>query len=304
MKLASLTSFLWLINLTVRACSAEDAIPGVSSTIPPSAIDAIIPNRVYVLKIDCISCPFLTRHSNSNEWETDPRPNQLVLPLYIDNSPSRLYLGGKTLSPLWYERRAPSFYSLPHPFAPPFMADQIGTNKTSRQRDWLFTQEFELAYEYDMVTYAPKDRVREWEVLIEFEITGLRHEEHVPKDIPFFDSGVDRRMEGAVPGVTSVVRLVLGYTDLEEMIITALELMPKDSLAGFATKAIETLHEATELNGAKSITSENWGGRLRDISGPDGKYMYTEHVSFKPGEWNDCGRKYEWGGRSCARWMI
>ena len=23
--------------------------------------------------------------------------------------------------------------------------------------------------------------------------------------------------------------------------------------------------------------------------------MYTEHVSFKPGEWNDCGRKDEWG---------
>ena len=295
MNLATLTSFLWLINLTVRVHSVEDAAPGVSSTTPPSAIDIIIPNRVYVLKIDCISCPFLTRRSNSNEWETDPRPNQLVLPFYIDSSPSRLYLGGKTLNPLWYERRAPSFYSLPHPFAPPFVAEQIDTNKTARQQDRLFIREFELAYEYDMVTYAPKDRVREWEVLIEFEITGLRHEEHVPKDIPFFDSGMDRRTEGAVPGVTSVVRLVLGYTDLEEMIITALELMPKDSMAKLATKVTRTLREATELKGDKSITSANWGGRLRDINGPDGKYMYTEHVSFKPGEWNDCGRKDEWG---------
>ena len=294
MKLATCTSF-WLVNLTVWVHSAADTAAEVSSTTHPSAIETIIPNRVYVLKIDCISCPFLTRHSNSKEWETNPRPNQLVLPLYIDSSPSRLYLGGKTLNPLWYERRAPSFYSLPHPFAPPFMADQIDTDKTSRQQDRLVTRDFQLAYEYDMVTYAPKNRVQEWEVLIEFEITGLGHEEHVPKDIPFFDSGVDKQLEGAIPGVTSVVRLVLGYTDLEEMIITALELMPKDSMAEFASKAVGALHKAAGLKGDKSITSSNWGGRLRDINGPDGKYMYTEHVSFKPGEWNDCGRKDEWG---------
>ena len=156
-------------------------------------------------------------------------------------------------------------------------------------------RQFELAYEYNMVTYAPKDRAREWEVLIQFEITGLRHEEHRPRDIPFFGSGVDGRKAGTVPGVTSVVRLVLGYTELEEMEISALELMPKDGMDRFAPRAIEALRKAAEAKGDESITTTNWGGRLRDINGPDGKDMYTEHVSFKPGEWNDCGRKDEWG---------
>ena len=156
-------------------------------------------------------------------------------------------------------------------------------------------RQFELAYEYDMVTYAPKDRAREWEVLIQFEITGLRHEEHRPRDIPFFGSGVDERKGGTVPGVTSVVRLIVGYTEVEEMEISALELMPKDGMDRFAPTAIEALRKAAEVKGDESITTANWGGRLRDINGPDGKDMYTEHVSFKPGEWNDCGRKDEWG---------
>ena len=297
MRLALFTSFLCLFSLEVRAHPAQDAAPELSLTSPFSSIETIIPNRVFVLHLDCISCPFLTSRSNGNEWEKDPRPNQLVQSLFIDGSPPRLYFGGGgTLNPLWYERRAPSFYSLPHPFAPPFTAAQHGVNKTAVQKeDESFIREFELAYEYDMVTYAPKDRVREWEVLIQFEITGLRHEEHVPKDIPFFVSGVDQGVKGAVPGVTSIVRLVLGYTELEEMRTTAVELMPKDDMVELAGDAIKTLRKAAELKGAESITTANWGGRLRDINGPDGRDMYTEHVSFKPGEWNDCGRKDEWG---------
>ena len=95
--------------------------------------------------------------------------------------------------------------------------------------------------------------------------------------------------------MTSVVRLVLGYTDREEMIITALELMPKEGMSQFASEKVEALRKAAELNGEKGITTANWGGRLRDINGAEGKDMYTDHVSFKPGDWNDCGRKDEWG---------
>ena len=265
-----------------------------------SSIETVIPNRSYLLKIDCVSCPYLMRHSNRDEWESEPRPSQLTLGLYIDGPRPRLYLQGESLNLLWYERRAPTFYNLPYPFAPPFTANQIGTNETlQREEDnigyGMPIRQFELAYEYDMVTYAPKDRARGWEVLIQFEITGLRHEEHRPKDIPFFGSGVYERKGGTVPGVTSVVRLVLGYTELEEMEISALELMPKDGMDRFAPEAIEALHKAAEVKGDESITTKNWGGRLRDINGPDGKDMYIEHVSFKPGEWNDCGRKDEWG---------
>lgn len=191
-------------------------------------------------------------------------------------------------------------YSQPHPFAPPFTANQIGVNETLEQEEnnngWgIPVRQFELAYEFDVVTYAPKDKVREWEVLIEFQITGLRHEEHVPKDIPFSGGVSSPETEGVVPGVTSVVRLVLGYTASEEIRIEALELMPKETMAKVAGKQIEVLRKAAESKGEKSITTANWGGRLRDINGPDGKDIYTEHASFKPGEWNDCGRKDEWG---------
>ena len=299
-RLTILISVFCLVNFKVLTRYAEDAAPESSPRSSFSSIETIIPNRNYLLKLDCISCPYVIRHSNRNEWEQEPRPSQLTLSLYIDGLRPRLYLQDETLNPLWYERRAPAFYNLPYPFAPPFFANQIGTNQTLQREENDFgygmpIRQFDLAYEYDMVTYAPKDRAREWEVLIQFEITGLRHEEHRPRDVPFFGSGVDEREGGAVPGVTSVVRLVLGYTELEEMEISALELMPKDGMDRFAPKAIEALREAAEVKGDKSITTTNWGGRLRDISGTDGKDMYTEHVSFKPGEWNDCGRKDELG---------
>lgn len=279
---------------------AEDIAPGKASTLPPSPIETVIPNRSYVLKLDCISCPFLIRHSNRNEWEKEPRPNQLTLILYIDDPNPRIYLQGESLNPLWYERRAPSFYSLPYPFAPPFIANQIGINATLQQEEnnsghGVSVRQFELAYEFEVVTYAPKDRVQEWEVLIEFEITGLRHEEHVPKDIPFFSDGVDAETKGLVPGMTSIVRVILGYTAFEEMRIKALEFKPKEMMAEVAGKEIEALRKAAELTVEKSITTADWGGKLRDIDGPDGKDMYIEHASFKPGKWNDCGRKDEWG---------
>lgn len=299
MRLTSFASFLCLVNPKVWAHFAEDAAPEIDREQPTSPIETVIPNRSYVLKLDCISCPYLTRPSNRNEWEKDTRPNQLTLALYIEGPFPRLYLQGEKLNPLYYERRVPPFCSESHPFAPPFTANQIGVNTTLQQEEdnngyGMPIRQFELAYEFDMVTYAPKDRVWEWEVLIQFDITGLRHEEHVPKDIPFLGSGDDGGREGTVPGVTGIVRLALGYTAFKEMEINALELMPKELMAPFAGKEIEALRKAAELKGDKSITTANWGGRLRDINGPDGKDMYTEHVSFKPGEWNDCG-KDEWG---------
>lgn len=114
----------------------------------------------------------------------------------------------------------------------------------------------------------------------------------MPKDIPFLG---DKETEGAVPGVTSIVRLVVGYTEFQEMRIQALELMPKETIADVTGKEIEALRKVTDLQGEKSITTANWGGRPRDINGPDGKDMYTDQVSFMPGEWNDCGRRDEWG---------
>ena len=156
-------------------------------------------------------------------------------------------------------------------------------------------RQFELAYEFNAVIYALGREVWKWEAFIEFEITGLRHEEHVPKDIPFSSSTSYPEKEGAVPGVNSVVRVIVGYTGYNKMIIKAVELMPKENNVKTEDKEMESQRKAAALEGDESITTPTWGGRLRDINGPDGKDMHTMHASFKPGEWNDCGRKDERG---------
>lgn len=192
---------------------------------------------------------------------------------------------------------------------PNFTANQTGTNETLQREEngigyGMPIRQFELAYDCNVIRYTPGpyDRVPEWQVLIQFDITGLRHEEHEPKDIPFFGSKDGKRVEGTVPGVTSVIRLVLGYTDSKEMIITALELMPKDGMAQFASEEIEALHETAGLKGAKSITTADWGGRLRDINGPDGEHMYSKNVSFKREYRNDCGGTDDRGRLKLCNW--
>ena len=192
------------------------------------------------------------------------------------------------------------FYGSPDEFAPPFIANQVGVNGTLQREVnnngyGLPLRQFELAYEYNAVTYAPGREVWKWEAFIEFEITGLRHEEHLPKDIPFSSSTSYPEKEGAVPGVNSVVRVIVGYTGYNEMTIKAVELMPKENNAKLEGEEMGLQRNAAALEGDESITTPTWGGRLRDINGPDGKDMHTIHASFKPGEWNDCGRKDERG---------
>ena len=290
------TSLLCIINL-VLALSAEDS---PSESIPPTSspsIETTLPNYSYLLKLDCISCPFLVRHSNRNEWEKEPRPNQLTLALSIEGAFSHLQLQGDTLYPLWYDRQAPVFYGSPDQSAPPFVANQIGVNETLQREEnnngyGMPVRQFELAYEFNAVTYAPGREVWKWEAFIEFEITGLRHEEHAPKDIPFSSSTSYPEKEGAVPGVNSVVRVIVGYTGYNKMIIKTVGLMPKENNAKIEGDEMEPQRNAAALEEDESITTPTWGGRLRDINGPD---MHTMHASFKPGEWNDCGRKDEWG---------
>ena len=301
MTLIICTTFLFcLINFKVLAHSAGYAPSEPTPATPSPSIETILPNYSYLLKLDCISCPFLIRQSNRNEWEKEPRPNQLTLALFIEGAVSRLQLQGDILYPLWYERQAPVFYGSPDEFAPPFVANQIGVNGTLQREEndngyGMPLRQFELAYEFYAVTYAPGREVWKWEAFIEFEITGLRHEEHVPKDIPFSSSTSYSEKEGAVPGVNSVVRVIVGYTGYNEMTIKAVELMPKGNNAKLEGEETEPQRQAAALEGDESITTPTWGGRLRDINGPDGKDMHTMHASFKPGECNDCGRKDERG---------
>lgn len=106
--------------------------------------------------------------------------------------------------------------------APPFTANEVDVNKTLEKQEekngyGAPIRQFELASEFHTVTYAPKGKVWKQEVFIKFEITGLRHEDQVPKDIPFSGVGSSKESEGTVLEVTSVVRLVSGYTAYEEM---------------------------------------------------------------------------------------
>ena len=97
MRPTIIATIFCLANLKALARSAEDAGPELASTSSSSPIETAIPNRSYLLKVDCISCPYLIRHSNREEWEKDPRPNQLTLGLYIDGPLPRLYLQGEEL---------------------------------------------------------------------------------------------------------------------------------------------------------------------------------------------------------------
>ena len=133
---------------------------------------------------------------------------------------------------------------------------------------------FELAYEHTYIAYV-LDNPREWLVFLELDITGLRHQSHEPKVITF-DEGPEQPF-----GATKAVRILLSYDNRnEEKKIEVIELVAKES-------PLETRKDGIN---EKSIAGSDWGGRLNT-----GKsvHTWTNHVSFRPAEWNDCGRKDE-----------
>lgn len=194
-----------------------------------------------------------------------------------------LLLNDLHFDPLYYKRRAPMLMGAQSfPWAPPFKAYQVPStasredlskHQPSRPRS-TDVRPFELAYEYTSISYAP-DHPREWLAFLELDITGLRHESQEPEDTTF-DEGLEQAF-----GTAGTVRILLSYDNpSEEKTIEAIELVPKEP-------PLETLKDSID---EKSIAGSDWGGRL-NTSNKD--HIWTTHVSFRPAEWNDCGRKDE-----------
>ena len=83
----------WMIFGGARAYQKNDATT-LAASEPVHPITTIVPGFSYIIKLDCIGCPFPSRNESSihqDEWEEDPRPSSLVgMPLNTSsqNSPS------------------------------------------------------------------------------------------------------------------------------------------------------------------------------------------------------------------------
>jgi hypothetical protein len=191
-----------------------------------------------------------------------------------------LLLNQLHFDPLYYQRRAPMLMvAQSFPSLTPFKAYQVPSiasaeNPSKDQPSHPSSTNvgsFELAYEHTSINYAP-DNPREWLAFLELDITGLRPESHEPKDMTF-DEGPEQAF-----GAIKTVRILLSYDNpSEEKTIEVIELVPRESPLAPPT---DDIHE-------KSIVGSDWGGRL-NTSNID--HIWTAHVSFKPAEWNDCGR--------------
>jgi len=167
------------------------------------------------------------------------------------------------------------------PFVPPFTAVQVpsdvGSSAIEMQLDDAHQKPFELAYNYNYILYHTPENGREWLTLIEFEITGMRHELHDPKDINFKGDWVQ--------GIRDKMRMLISYDNpKEETTIEVLELMPRDAEKGYVPSE-------------GSIASSSWGGRMPSIA----EDLYTMNRSYKPGDWNECGPKNDqWRQNLCG----
>ena len=153
---------------------------------------------------------------------------------------------------------------------------------TSRyQDDRTNGASFQLAYNH--LAYPPA--VDPKDILLELQITGLRHEHHTPEDIKLTSEWAEN---GVIRGIKSTVRLVLNDDNpMEEKRIVALEMVPKDNRTNIANSEQTG---KTRMNGEKSIAGPDWGGRLDLDAGPPRIY-WISWATFQPREWNDCGRK-------------
>lgn len=124
----------------------------------------------------------------------------------------------------------------------------------------------ELGYRY--LDYKAVSR---HDVMLEFRIEGMRYD------------GVDVDVEfGEGVGVEWMVRVRVWMSDAnpaEERRIEGVELVPVEA-SGDAYGCA-----GAEQGGNVSLAGLDWGGR-RDLDGG-----YWTGCTFKPGEWNECGRR-------------
>lgn len=134
---------------------------------------------------------------------------------------------------------------------------------------------FELGYRY--LNYRA---VSEDDILLEFRVEGLRYD------------GMDIEFEDGF-GAEKMVRVRMSATtEKKESRIEEVELVPVEDLSeGIVDDTDETDEKDEKDKGdgrdKRSLAGLDWGGR-RDMNAGN----WTDWT-FKPGEWNDCGRRDE-----------
>lgn len=162
--------FLTALGLSVAfsaGAASGDAIPDKTAAPEVAVVES---NRSYMVKLDCVACPFAVWDSASEvSWQTPPQDNALLLNFNIDTSGTALLLNGKRILPL-------------DPMPLIVKAPQVAASQTldGSSIDEGSKHDFLLQYEHSLL--RDKEPGKFW---VQFDVTGWllqQTSEPVPMD--------------------------------------------------------------------------------------------------------------------------
>ncbi|KAF2106823.1 hypothetical protein BDV96DRAFT_469196, partial [Lophiotrema nucula] len=134
------------------------------------AITVATDNKSYVIKLECVGCPFRVREYGqiAEYWQEPPRDNSLLLNFTVNAADATLILNGRRIAPL----ATPAAIT----------AYQVNANLSQRYMDKMVEQHmldeswvvgtryghFELQYEHTML--ATEQALGEW---LQFDVTAI-----------------------------------------------------------------------------------------------------------------------------------
>ncbi|KAF2732317.1 hypothetical protein EJ04DRAFT_470349 [Polyplosphaeria fusca] len=134
-----------------------------------SPITAVETNRSYVVKLDCVACPFRLRCQSVETWQEPPQDNSLLLNFTVDDTTSSLFLNGQRIAPI-----APLPLSIVAYQTNANLSANVMDNITSMHmidESWRVGTKygtFELQYEHTVL--ATKQPFEEW---LQFDIKAI-----------------------------------------------------------------------------------------------------------------------------------
>ncbi|CAO2650034.1 Nn.00g013260.m01.CDS01 [Neocucurbitaria sp. VM-36] len=162
-----LSSFsLALVAATATADLQADIPEGWSVGGAPD-VTVVEANKSYLVKLECLGCPFVVRESQFDvSWEHPPRDNALLLKFDIDRSASALLLDGHSVLPLGAMPLHINALQVPADISVAVMAQLIDGNLDPSF--WSLVMRYPLQYEHTLLrTEVPK---KWW---VQFDVTGL-----------------------------------------------------------------------------------------------------------------------------------
>lgn len=183
-----ISSFGLLVAFSAAAASSDRQQPeeetadgggtSVSKLLPEIAV--VESNKSYIVKLDCVQCPFAVWDSSTEvSWQTPPQDNALILNFDIDAHGTALLLNGRRILPL-------------DPMPLDIRVSQVASNQTFESlditdgalRDGLSqdpqtsttNQKLWLQYEHSLL--RDKDPRKFW---VQFDVTGWILEETIDR---------------------------------------------------------------------------------------------------------------------------